>query len=131
MKRALFDKSPCSDRIYFLGDFPTSCNSNTAGKSVVGLSAWLETPVLRKSMADVTQCKIHSQIQVSPTAWETLQQTEIVLCRTSGLATSLTRTPRTHLTFLTPGQSFLAKQVTLVFIFQYFFHFLALTTLER
>lgn len=69
MKRTLFDKPARSDKIYFLGDFPTSCNTNTAGK-FVGLSAWLETPVLWKSMADVTQCEIHSQIEVSPTAGE-------------------------------------------------------------
>lgn len=36
-----------------LGGVPTSCNTNTAGKSA-GLSARLHTPVLLKSMADVT-----------------------------------------------------------------------------
>lgn len=71
-KKTLLDKSPPSDKIYFLGDCPTGCNTNTAGKSV-GLSAWLETPVLWKSMADVAQCEIHSCIEVNPTAWETVQ----------------------------------------------------------
>lgn len=82
-------------------------------------------------MADVTQCEIHSQIEVNPTAWETMQRGESVPCQTHGIAILLTRTPQTRLMLLAPRQSFLAKRVTLVFIFQYLFHLLALTTLER
>lgn len=77
IKRTLFAKPPHSDRIYSLGGFPASCNTSTSGKSV-GLSVWLQAPVLWKSMADVTQCEIQSQAEVSPTACKTMQRTHCI-----------------------------------------------------
>lgn len=128
MKRTLYDKSPRSDRIYFLGDFPTSCNINTTGKSL-GISAWLETPVLWKSVADVTQCEIHRSKSSSPGVHAAKRNPPVPNPQDCNLTN--THTPWTHLTLLAPRQSLLAKRVTLVFIFQYLFHFLALTMLER
>lgn len=48
-----------------LETFQPAVTLNTTGKSS-GVSAWLETPVLWKSIADVTQCEIHQSKSNSP-----------------------------------------------------------------